>query len=194
MKIACMATGGIGGYLAVTLTEAGHDVAAIARGAHLAAIRETGLALVTPEGRRVAQPWIATDDPAEVGPVDAVIFGVKGDALVAAAEACGPMLGPDTVVVPFLNGVETAERLCAVLPEAHVADGVAQISTTISAPGEITQTGSFARFLFAERDSRPSARIDALRAAIREAGAEAPKVGDIARESWWKFLFKPAKL
>lgn len=188
MKIATMATGGIGGYLAVKLALAGHEVVCIARGAHLAAIRKNGLRLDAPDGSLTARPWMATDTPAEVGPVDAILFGVKGDGLVAAAEACRPMLGPDTVVVPFLNGVEAATRLCAVLPEAHVADGVAQISTTISEPGVITQTGAFARFLFAERDSRPSARIDALRAAINAAGAVAPEVPDIVAESWFKFV------
>lgn len=188
MRIATMATGGIGGYLAVRLTQAGHEVAAIARGAHLTAIREHGLKLITPQGEAVCRPWMATEDTSEVGPVDAILFGVKGAALETAAEACRPMLGPDTVVVPFLNGVEAADRLCAVLPEQHVANGVAQVSTTISAPGQITQVGDFQSFIFAERDSRPSARIDALRAAIKASGAGAPETDDITRDLWRKFV------
>ncbi|MFZ5961699.1 ketopantoate reductase family protein [Thalassococcus sp. BH17M4-6] len=188
MKIATMATGGIGGYLAVKLTEAGHEVATIARGAHLDAIRQAGLTLDAPDGSATVHPWKATDDPAEVGPVDAIIFGVKGDTLESAAEACRPMLGPETVVVPFLNGVEAATRLCAVLPEDHVANGVAQISTTIAGPGVIRQTGGFARFVFAERDSRRSARIDALRSAISGAGASAPETADIDVALWQKFV------
>jgi 2-dehydropantoate 2-reductase len=163
-------------------------VATIARGAHLAAIRDKGLVLNGPEGVETVRPWIATDDPAQVGPVDAIIFGVKGDALPGAAESCRPMLGPDTVVVPFLNGVEAAERLAAILPPQHVANGAAMISTTIAEPGVIRQVGTFARFTFAERDSRPSARIDALRAAIVEAGAEAPPTDDIERDLWMKFV------
>jgi len=182
-----MATGGIGGFLGVKLANAGHEVAAIARGAHLAAIRAHGLTLQGEDGTEVVRPWKATDDPGEVGPVDAIIFGVKGDALVAAAEACKPMLGPETVVVPFLNGVEAATRLMEVLPEAHVANGMAQVSTTITAPGVIGQTGAFNIFTFAERDSRPSARIDALRAAINEAGSNAPATDDIERDVWVKF-------
>lgn len=189
MRIATMATGGIGGFLAVRLARAGHEVATIARGAHLDAIRTQGLVLETASGTDRAQPWMATDNPADVGPVDAIIFGVKGDALPDAARACRPMIGPDTVVVPFLNGVEAADRLLDFLPADAVANGVAQVSTTIAAPGVIRQTGSFNTFTFAERDSRPSARIDALRAAIGQAGASAPATDDIDRDLWSKFVF-----
>ncbi|MEO9782254.1 MAG: 2-dehydropantoate 2-reductase [Sedimentitalea sp.] len=191
MKIATMATGGIGGFLAVRLTKAGHQVATIARGAHLETIRDAGLRLNGPDSGDEAEtvtPWIATDDPAQVGPVDAIIFGVKGDALESAAKACLPMIGPDTVVVPFLNGVEAADRLLAVLPEASVANGVAHISTTIVKPGVIGQVGTFNRFVFAERDSRASERIDALRTAFNAAGAAAPATNDINRDLWMKFI------
>ena len=188
MKIATMATGGIGGYLAVRLANTGHQVATIARGAHLEAIRENGLRLDGFDGTHNISPWIATSDPAEVGEVDAIIFGVKGDALEEAARACIPMIGENTVVVPFLNGVEASDKLAEILPEKNVANGVAQISTTISAPGHIRQTGEFNRFIFAERDSRPSQRIDALRQAINEAGSSAPRTNDIERDLWSKFV------
>jgi len=188
MKIATMATGGIGGFLAVRLSKSGHQVATIARGAHLDAIREKGLTLDGFDGSHCVRPWIATSEPAEVGEVDAIIFGVKGDALEQAARSCIPMIGPDTVVVPFLNGVEAAERLLMILSEENVANGVAQISTTIAAPGVIRQTGEFNRFIIAERDSRPSARIDALREAINEAGSTSPPTDDIERDLWSKFV------
>ncbi|MDU9003020.1 ketopantoate reductase family protein [Sedimentitalea todarodis] len=191
MKIATMATGGIGGFLAVRLTQAGHQVATIARGAHLEAIRERGLTLNGPDegdDSVTVTPWVATDIPEQVGPVDAVIFGVKGDALESAAKACLPMIGPDTVVVPFLNGVEASNRLLAILPEACVANGVAHVSTTIAEPGIIDQVGTFNRFVFAERDNRPSARIDALRSAINAAGSSAPATDDVDRDLWMKFI------
>mgnify|MGYP000217337807 CR=1 FL=1 len=188
MRIATMATGGIGGFLAVKLALAGHSVATIARGAHLAAIRENGLRLDSATGSETAHPDIATDRPEDVGPVDAILFGVKGDALEDAARACLPMLGPETLVVPFLNGVEASDRLIRILPEHNVGNGVARISTTISAPGAITQTGAFHSFIFAERDSRPSARVDALRAAINDAGSSAPQTDDIVKELWSKFV------
>lgn len=183
-----MATGGIGGFLAVRLSLAGDEIATIARGDHLAAIRLNGLTLDGPSGVQSVKPWMATDDPGQVGPVDAIIFGVKGDALEDAARACLPMLHEHTVVIPFLNGVEAAERLCKVLPDRNVGNGMAQISTTIAAPGVIKQTGAFDTFTFAETDSRPSERIEALRAAINAAGSSAPPTDDIERDVWAKFV------
>lgn len=188
MKIATVATGGIGGFLAVKLGLRGHQVATIARGAHLDAIRRNGLILDAPGGRFTVHPSIATDDPTNVGTVDAVIFGVKGDDLEAAAKACLPMLGPQTVVVPFLNGVEASDRLSKIIPQENVANGLAQVSTTISAPGVITQTGDFNRFIFAERDSQPSERIALLQQAVTDAGVSAPQTDDIERDLWSKFV------
>ncbi len=138
MKIATMATGGIGGYLAVKLSNAGFKVATIARGDHLTAINENGLILDGPNGYEKANPWLATDSPSDIGAVDVIIFGVKCGALEAAAEACKPMLKKETIVVPFLNGVETVDRLCKILPKANIANGVARVSTTIKEPGIIT--------------------------------------------------------
>ncbi len=188
MKIATVATGGIGGFLAVKLGLDGHQIATIARGAHLNAISEHGLRLETPEETFAVKPWIATDDTSEVGEVDAIIFGVKGDDLEAAAEACRPMLGRDTVVIPFLNGVEASNRLAGILPAANIANGMAQVSTTISAPGVITQTGDFNQFVYAERNSQPSERIAALQRALTVAGVSAPETDDIERDLWSKFV------
>jgi 2-dehydropantoate 2-reductase len=188
MKIATLATGGIGGFLAARLGQSGHEVVTIARSAHLDAIRTSGLRLITDDDDICIQPAIATDKTEGVGPVDAIIFGVKGDDLEAAAEACRPMLKPETVVVPFLNGVEAADRLVKVLPPENVANGVAYISTTIAEPGVIRQVGAFNRFLFAERDNRPSPRIEALRQAIDGAGSSAPVPDDVTVEVWRKFV------
>lgn len=192
MKFATVATGGIGGYLAVRLTQAGEDVAALARGAHLEAIRAWGLTLQTADEKTTVMPRIATDDPLEIGTVDAVIFAVKAKDVERAAESCLPLLGKETVVIPFLNGVETVDRLASVLPLENIANGTAQISTTVAEPGSISQVGSFASFTFAERDSSQSPRIQAVRAAFERAGLTAPVVDDIDVALWQKFcLFAP---
>lgn len=188
MKIATMATGGIGGYLAVKLSQAGHQIACFARGAHLSAIQTQGLKLNSPLGQEVIRPWKVSEDPAEIGPVDAIIFGVKAAALDQAAQKCRPMLGEHTVVIPFQNGVTATSDLMGILPNHHIASGVALISTTISEPGVITQTGNAARFLFAERDSVRSTRITALQAAFQQAGIAAPETKDITHELWMKFV------
>lgn len=187
MKFATVATGGIGGYLAVKLANAGEDVATLARGAHLEAIRANGLIFETDNTSLTVQPRIATNDPGEIGPVDAVIFGVKAKDVERAAESCIPLIGPDTVVIPFLNGVETVERLATVLPLQNIANGTAAVSTTISRPGVISQVGEFSAFTFAECDSSQSPRIKAVRSAFQNAGLNAPEVDDIDVALWQKF-------
>ena len=189
MKIATLGTGGIGGFLAVKLILGGFQVVTIARGQHLKAIKENGLVLNGPSEHLVASPWFATEETKEVGKVDAIILGVKGNNLDEAALACLPMIGENTLVVPFLNGVEARERLIKIIPAKHVAKGVAQVSTTISKPGTIKQTGEINKFIFAEYDNNPSDRIKTLQKAIQSSGSNAPETNDIDRELWNKFIF-----
>ena len=105
MKIAVFGAGGIGGYLAGRLAESGEDIAIIARGEHLHAIRTNGLRVDSIKGDFVANPSIATDNPEDVGPVDVVILGVKAWQIADAAEALRPLIGDDTCVLPLQNGV-----------------------------------------------------------------------------------------
>lgn len=189
MRIATVATGGVGGFLAVRLARIGLEVACIARGAHLEAIRSRGLRLESSDGIEMVMPWRATSDPVEVGPVDLVILAVKAGDLDRAATLCRPLMGRDTVIVPFLNGVETRMRLARHLPDSRLADGVAYVSVMRREPGVIQQTGEFARFLFAFRDGGSSRHLRDLRLALRQAGLEAPETADIRREVWTKFVF-----
>ena len=189
MRIATVATGGVGGFLAVRLARIGIEVACIARGAHLEAIRSRGLRLESSDGVEMVMPYRATSDPTAVGPVDVVILAVKAGDLDHAAALCRPLLGPETLIVPFLNGVETRDRLVRRLPAARLADGVAYLSVNLREPGLVQQTGEFARFLFGFRDGGSSPHLRSLRLALREAGLEAPDTSDIRREVWTKFVF-----
>ncbi len=190
MRIAIMAAGGVGGFLAAHLLRQGADeVALIARGAHLAALRAEGLTLATEAGRFTVPVPTVTDDPASIGPVDAVLFAVKLADTEAAAAACRPLLGADTAVVPFQNGVESRERVRAVLGAGHACAGCCYVSVAIDGPGVIRQAGAFSRFLFAEADGAQSPRLEALRATLVAAGIEAPAPDDIDVELWTKFSF-----
>lgn len=189
MRLAMMATGGVGGYVGAKLVEAGVDVVMMARGRHLEAIRKDGLRVVTPERTIVARPTMASDDPRGVGPVDYVIFAVKLQDTRSAAEFIRPIVGPDTAVAPFQNGVDAVETLTEVLGVRPVMMGACYISSNISAPGEITQTGSFARFVFGEPDGTQSERSERLREVFAGAGLEAPVPKDIRVDVWRKFAF-----
>src|SRR5262245_42309057 len=120
MRIAVFGTGGAGAYFGAQLARAGEDVIFIARGEHLQAIRTQGLRVETPKGEIVIRPTLASDNPAEVGVVDAVIVGVKAWQITGVAQAIQPMVGPETVVIPLQNGVEAASQLAAILGVEHV--------------------------------------------------------------------------
>lgn len=189
MKIGVFGAGGIGGYFGGRLAAAGHDVTFIARGAHLEAIRRDGLVVSSVAGDFTVAPAAATDDPAQVGPVDVVLLGVKTWQLGPAITALAPMVGPDTAVLTTQNGVEAPAQVAAAVGESAVLPGIAKIFARIEAPGRIRHSGGPASLSFAEWDNRPSERVSALRAALTDAHAATTAPTDIWAELWSKFLF-----
>ena len=187
-----MGTGGVGGYFGARLALAGEDVTFIARGEHLLALRENGLKVFSDNGDMLIQPASAVPDAAEIGPVDIVIFAVKLWDTDEAAEACRPLVGPETAVISFQNGVEAADRIAAILGEEHAMGGVAHIAALIEAPGVIRHTGAMARLTFGELDGQRSGRAEAFLAACEKAGFDVSLSDGIAGEIWRKFVFLSA--
>ena len=184
-----MGSGGVGGYLGGRLAASGADVTFIARGAHLAAIRDHGLRIESAQGDVLIRPAQTSGEPSAVGPVDLVIFAVKLYDTEAGAEACRPLVGPATGVVTFQNGVDSPGVLARFLGEEHVVGGVAQIASVVAAPGVIRHTGTMARFAFGELDGRISERVQALAAALGAAGVEHAVSAAIERDIWAKMVF-----
>jgi 2-dehydropantoate 2-reductase len=189
MKIAVMGTGGIGGYFGARLADGGAEVSFIARGAHLAALRERGLAIEGGPRPIHVRHVDATDDPRAIGPVDLVMFGVKLWDTQAALEQIKPLVGPATAIVSFQNGVLKDDELRAAFDPARVMGGVAYVTTAIDRPGVIRQTGTMERLIFGEFDGRRSARAEAFLAACRAGDINAEISPDIRREIWQKFVF-----
>ncbi len=187
MKFAIFGTGGIGGIYGSRLHGAGHEVHFIARGKHLAAMRDRGLVVETSVGPRVHEGISATNDPASIGPVDLVLFGVKLWDTETAAAACRPLLGPDTAVLSLQNGIDAHPVLTRVLGAQHALAGVAEVSAFIIGPGTIRQTGSFTRIRAGEEDGQESARLLAFRTACSEADIECILSPDIGADRWRKF-------
>ncbi len=187
MRIAVMGSGGVGGYYGARLAEGGAEVAFIARGAHLEAIRDRGLRVESQLGDVLVEPARATDDPAEIGPVDIVLFATKLWDVESAGEACRPLLGPDTAVITFLNGVDSGDRLAGFLGPDHVAGGVAWISAEIGAPGLIRHHSAFARIAYGELDGKSSPRLGAFHQAVLTAGIDGAVSDDIRSVIWGKF-------
>lgn len=189
MKMAIMGSGGVGGYYGALLASCGNDVTFIARGAHLSAMREHGLQVQSIHGDLHLAPVQATDDPARVGPVDLVLVAVKTYDLEQAAQAARPLVGPNTSVLPLLNGLDAAERLAAVLGDGNVLGGMTHISSSVAAPGVIRQVSPLRRITLGECDGTITARAEAVRDVLAATGAEVALTPRIDVALWEKFLF-----
>ncbi len=189
MRIGIYGTGGAGGHFGARLAKAGEDVVFIARGEHLEAIRSRGLVVETDAGEILVRPAVATDDPAQAGPVDVILLGVKTWQVEDAARRLGPMLGPSTFVVPLQNGVDAAGQLIGVLGVERVVGGLCATFSWIAAPGRIRSLGQVHSIRFGELDRRPSARTQKLRETFDRAGIRATIPPDIHVSLWEKLLF-----
>jgi 2-dehydropantoate 2-reductase len=188
MRIAVVGAGGVGGGFGAALAKAGADVTFLARGAHLAAMKSVGLKIQSPRGDTHLVPTQATDDPAAIGTVDIVLFCVKLWDVESAGERIKPLVGPGTAVIPLQNGIDAAERLLPILGSGAVMGGVAQISASITAPGVITQVGTFMRMIFGELDGSRSRRAEDFLALCQKAGFDATLSEQILTELWMKFV------
>jgi len=187
MRILIMGSGGVGGYFGGRLAAAGNDVTFVARGSHLAAMRENGLLLDSQLGNAHIKPAKAVLDPAEAGKPDIVMFATKMVDAESAAAQLKPAVGPGTIIIAFQNGVEGAEVVKRVLPEAHVVTGVARIASHIPRPSVIEQRSKFARIEFAEPGGAKNERLEAFHALCKAAGIDAIMPADIRRAQWIKF-------
>jgi 2-dehydropantoate 2-reductase len=193
MKIAMMGSGGVGGFFGGRLAHAGYDVSFVARGAHLAAMRERGLTIENEPQGNIQVPRVrATDDPAAIGPVDVVVVSVKLWDTEKAARQIRPLLGPRTGVLSLQNGVVKDDILRRELGEAPVMGGVGYVATHISRPGVIHQVGTMQRIVLGEYDGRRSERAELLVEALKKSGVTAELSGDVRRAIWEKFVFLSA--
>jgi 2-dehydropantoate 2-reductase len=190
VRIAVFGSGGVGGYFGGRLAESGEDVHFIARGRHLAAIRDHGLRVSSVDGDFVVRPAQVTDTPSSLGPVDVVLVAVKAWQVLEAAEALRPLVGDRTFVVPLQNGIEAPEQLAAVLGESRVLGGLCRLLVFIESPGHIRHAGVSPHIAFGELDGSVSARAESLRQAFsRTRGITAEIPPDVRVAMWDKFIF-----
>lgn len=187
MNVTIMGSGGIGGCIGARLAAKGANVLFLARGAHLEALQTRGLKLTSALGDldlpRIRALASAYGEPS----ADFVIFTVKGPETVAAAELIAPVVGPDTAIITFQNGVEGVDILQARFGKSAVLPGVTYIGAIIEAPGHIRQIGSVNRSLFGEADGSHSTRGRTFAAFANSAGLEMHFVNNISEELWGKF-------
>ena len=190
MKILVMGSGGVGGFYGGRLAHTGCDVTFVARGAHLAAMRELGLLIENEaQGNIHVKPIKVTDDLASTGIADLVIIAVKLWDTEAVAKSIKPVVGPNTAVLSLQNGVVKDDILRGVFGDKVVMGGVAYVGTHIARPGVIHQVGTLQRLAFGEYDGRKSLRAETLLAALLKAGIQAELSNDIRRTLWEKYTF-----
>jgi 2-dehydropantoate 2-reductase len=201
MKVCVAGLGAIGGLVAARLADAGHDVAALARGATLAAVREQGLRLAERNGRqRVARLRVAERAEA-LGPAELLIVAFKAQALAEHAAALVPLIGPDTVVLPLLNGVpwwflqpgdmrpldcvDPHRAVARSLPLAQTLGAVVHLTCVASAPGMVRH-GFGERLIVGELDGAASDRVQRIAAVLESGGFTVERSSDIRRDIWFK--------
>jgi len=189
MRIAVVGAGAIGGYYGALLQRSGSKVAFLARGRHLAAIRERGLRIESVVEDPFTLPVRATDDPREIGRVDLVLFTVKAFDSAAAARLLPPLLAPETAVLTLQNGVDSVDVLIEAVGRRHVLGGLCQIFCAVASPGIIRQTGGPRRVVLGELDGTLSRRARAATEAFQAAGVPVDLSRQILVEMWEKFIF-----
>lgn len=187
MRVMVMGAGGVGGYVGGRLAQAGFEVTLVARGAHLDALRATGLTLDVPEGK-VHLPHIrAAATPAEAGEADLVVFAVKMADTDAAAASLAPVMTPRTRILTLQNGIDSKPDIEARTGPGTVAAGVIYIASYLRAPGVIWHPGGFHRIV-ADRMAG-----DPVMAALHAAAPQVPGLDIEATDTpdcaiWDKFV------
>ncbi len=186
-RIAIVGAGGVGGYFGGRLAAAGADVSFIARGAHLDALRSSGLTIHSVKGDLHLPRVTASDNPAAIGPVDIVLFTVKLYDAEAASRLLPPLVGPDTAVIPLQNGVEGTDVVAREVGPAHTAGGTVYLAAVISEPG-VVRHAALDHLIFGELDGRRSARLERFLEACQPAGFQATLSDHVQVEIWTKFI------
>jgi 2-dehydropantoate 2-reductase len=188
MRVLVMGSGGVGGYYGGVLARHGHDVTFVARGPHLAALREGGLELRRAVAVARLHPVVAVASPSEApGPFELVLFTVKTYDTEGAAVALRPAVGPDTAVLTLQNGVESVERLGRLLGAERVLAGTTILRSRLVAPGVVEESGSACRATLGELSGEVTPRVRAVAAALREVGVDATVTTDVRLALWEKF-------
>ena len=188
MDIAVMGAGGVGGYFGGLLARAGNNVAFIARGPHLDAIRQNGLRVISGNDGDFTVAGNATDDPASAGVQELVLFTVKMYHNDDAIHAIEPLVGPDTIILTLQNGIDNGDRLVEVYGPERVMIGSAYLEGRISEPGVVTQGGPGAAS-FGERTPGITERGQRLLEVFQSANWRVELLENMTGMLWKKFAY-----
>jgi 2-dehydropantoate 2-reductase len=188
MKAAIIGSGGVGGYFGGRLAKAGHEVAFLARGPHLEALRKNGLVVKSSAGDFSVSPVKATDRISEMGEPDWIILGVKAWQVKELAPELKKIVATHTSLLPLQNGIVTVDELSGSIDRQHIIGGLCRIFSRIESPGVIVHQGVKPTILCGELDNRPTERVIRLCEVMEQAGIHCRIAEDIQAELWKKFI------
>jgi 2-dehydropantoate 2-reductase len=187
VRILIVGAGSTGGYFGARLMQAGRDVTFLVRPARAAALRATGLQVVSPLGNFAVEPRLVQAGELDK-PFDIVLVAVKAYGLPAASEDFAAAVGPDTMILPVLNGIKHIDDLQARFGADRLVGGVCKVSTQLDAQGRIVHLSPMHELVHGELDGSHSARIEALHAFISDAGFDTRLSMRIGQELWNKWI------
>ncbi len=191
MRLLVVGAGSTGGYFGGRLAEAGRDVTFLVRPARAEHLRANGLQIVSPHGNVALTPKLVTADMLSE-PFDAVLLTVKAYSLEAALRDMAPAVGPETMILPTLNGMKHVDVLTDRFGAKAVVGCVCMVAGTIDDAGRIVQLADFHNLIYGEMNGAPSSRMEQLDAFMQNAGFNAKLSPTIAREMWEKWVMLAA--
>ena len=187
MRILIVGAGSTGGYFGGRLAQAGRDVTFLVRPARAERLRATGLQIVSPHGDVTLAPKLVTADAIDA-PYDVILLTVKGFSLDQALDDLAPAVGPETMILPVLNGMKHVDTLVARFGAKAVVGCVCKVATFVDDEGRIVQLNKLQDLAYGELSGAPSARIERLDQAMQGAGFDARLSPAIEREMWEKWI------
>jgi 2-dehydropantoate 2-reductase len=192
-KIAIVGLGGVGGYYGGLLAErysksSEVEIYFYVRGEHMRAIQRDGIRVITDEIETIGLPMLASDDANEIGLMDYIIVATKSYDLESVIQDILPMIGPETILLPLLNGVDNTTRIEKLLPNNQVWSGCSYIVARRTAPGVITTSGKLHLLNFGYKNQLND-RLLNFEKILTDAGIDAKLCEDIHNEIWKKFCF-----
>ena len=188
MKILILGAGAVGGYFGARLQQSGADVTFLLRELRAAKVKKEGLVIKSPKGDATLAVKIVTNG-GEGGPYDVVLLASKAYDLDSAMAAIAPAVGPDTTIVPMLNGLAHFAALDKRFGADKVAGGLARIGGVLGPNGEVVHTSPFAAMSFGERGGKAAReQLKTLDAACKKAGIDGGLTGNIDQDLWDKWI------
>jgi 2-dehydropantoate 2-reductase len=188
MRTLFVGAGATGGYFGGRMAEAGKDVSFLVRPRRAATLAERGLRIKSPAGESLIKPRLLTADTLD-GPYDVVVLAVKSYTLQDALRDAAPAIGPDTVVVPLLNGMRHLTTLTEAFGPDRAYGGVCMIHAALDDDGGVVQINGIHRLLFGRADGEDDDRVDAVTEALSGAGFSTVASPDIIHDMWEKWVF-----